>query len=59
MGPRADAYFSAHGYRPGSVMLIQNTYENADGIDDFVRRLAGEGVPITEARYIYALINGD
>lgn len=56
MGAHADAYFSAHGYKAGTVRLIQRAFEEADGMDDFVNRLSKEGVPITEAQYMYTLI---
>ena len=56
MGLHADAYFSAHGYKPGTVRLIQRAFEEADEMDTFVTRLSREGVPITEAQYMYTLI---
>ena len=59
MGSRADEYFWAHGYLPGTVRLIQKTYEEADGISAFVDRLSREGVPIAEAQYMYNIINND
>jgi hypothetical protein len=57
MGVYADDYFSAHGYLHGTVRLIQKAYEEAENIEDFVGRLSKEGVPITEAQYMYNLIN--
>ena len=59
MGMRANEYFSAHGYLPGTVRLIQKLYEEANDMNTFVDRLSGEGVPITEARYMYTLIHSD
>lgn len=59
MGARADDYLSAHGYRPGSIQLIQKAYEEADNVDDFAAKLSDEGVVIAEGRYIYTLIRGD
>ena len=59
MGVRANEYFSAHGYLPGTMRLIQRVYEEAEDMNAFVDQLSGEGVPITEARYMYALIHGD
>jgi hypothetical protein len=56
MGAHADAYFSAHGYKSGTVRMIQRAYKEADGMDAFVNRLSGEGVPIAEAQYMYTLI---
>jgi hypothetical protein len=59
MGARADEYFSAHGYRPGTVQLIQTVYEDADDMDAFVAQLSRQGVAITEAQYMYSLIHGN
>ena len=59
MGMHANEYFSAHGYLPGTVRLIQKLYEEANDMNTFVDRLSGEGVPITEARYMYTLIHSD
>lgn len=56
LGLRADEYFTAHGYQAGTVNLIQQTYETATGMNEFVDQLSGRGLPITEARYIYNLI---
>ena len=50
MGTCADQYFSAHGYQPGTVRLIQKVYEEAGDMNAFVNHLSGQGVPITEAQ---------
>lgn len=57
MGGHADDYFSAHGYRTGTVRLIQKVYEEAEDVATFVDRLSKEGLPISEARYMYNLIH--
>lgn len=57
LGPAADDYLWAHGYQQGSIQLIQRMYERATRMDGFVAELAREGVPITEGRYIFSLIN--
>lgn len=59
MGTRADEYFSAHGYRPGTVRLIQKVYEEASDMNAFTDKLSRQGIPITEARYMYTLISDD
>ena len=56
MGTRANEYFSAHGYLPGVVRIIETIYNKAADMNAFVDQLSGRGVPITEARYMYALI---
>ena len=58
MGMRADQYFLAHGYQPGTVRLIQKVYEEAGDMNAFVNHLSGQGVPITEAQYMYSIIDG-
>jgi len=59
LGVRANEYFTAHGYQTGTVNLIQQAYEAASGMNDFVDQLSGGGLPITEARYIYDIICGN
>jgi hypothetical protein len=59
MGAHADKYFLAHSYLTGTVQLIQRVYEEADGVNTFVDRLSGQGVPIMEAQYIHTLIYND
>ena len=59
MGTRADEYFSAHGYRPGTVRLIQKVYEEASDMNAFTDKLSRQEIPITEARYMYTLISDD
>ena len=57
LGPAADDYLWAHGYQRGSVRLIREVYEKSGGMNDFVDELAGAGLAITEARYIFSLID--
>jgi nucleotide-binding universal stress UspA family protein len=57
MGAHADDYFSAHGYQPGTVRLIQKAYEEAEEAGVFVDRVSKEGIPIAEAQYMYNLIH--
>jgi hypothetical protein len=57
LGTAADEYLWAHSYQPGSIQLIQEMYERAAGMDDFVDELAAAGLAMTEARYIFTLIN--
>ena len=59
MGTRADEYFLAHDYQPGTLRLIQKVYEEANKMSTFVDRLSREGVPVTEAQYMYNLIHGN
>jgi hypothetical protein len=57
LGTAADDYLWAHGYQPGSVRLIREMYERAAGMSDFVDALTVAGLAMTEARYIFSLIN--
>lgn len=57
LGCTADDYLWAHGYEPGSIRIIQQEYERADEVNDFVDNLAAAGMAVTEARYLYALIH--
>jgi hypothetical protein len=57
LGPIADQYFWAHGYLPGTVSLIQWAYKRSHGQDDFVAELNQEGIPVTEAIYMFVLIS--
>jgi hypothetical protein len=57
LGAAADEYLWAHGYRPGSIRLIREVYEDSAGTNDFVDRLSAAGLAITEARYLFSLIN--
>ena len=55
----ANNYFWTHGYRRGTVQLIQQMFEEAPERNTFVERLtAAGGVSILEADYIYHLIEG-
>ena len=56
LGVRANDYLTAHGYQAGTVNLIQQAYEAVTGMNEFVDRLSGGGLPITEAQYIYNII---
>ena len=57
LGPAADNYLWAHGYQPGSIQLIQRSYERATDMESFVNQLADAGVPIAEGHYVFSLIH--
>jgi len=58
LSPATNHYLWAHGYKPGSIRLIQGMYEGAEDMTTFVGELANAGIPIAEGQYIYSLIHG-
>ena len=68
LSPRADnpnlnaatnEYLWAHGYKGGTIKLIQQMYEESESVTHFTERLAASGgISIAEAQYIYFLIGG-
>lgn len=57
LGDTAMDYLRSHGYDTPSVLHIASIYQQAHSDEDFVNQLADKGLPVTEARFLYRIID--
>ena len=54
-GPALDHYLQAMGYDVHAKLAIDRALTYADELVDFVRSIAPQGIPVLEAKYMWAL----
>lgn len=58
LGVRSDRYLLAHGYTATSMNQIAEAYHTSDRIEEFTFSLCPQGMPYTEAVWLWGLITG-
>ncbi|KAG1766624.1 hypothetical protein EV702DRAFT_1204090 [Suillus placidus] len=55
----ADNYLQAHGYTVRALLHIQHAVHTSDSHEHFARTLSLQGMPVTEAMFLWTLISMD
>jgi hypothetical protein len=57
LGNLAKLYLQTHGYDTSSVLHISCSYQQSSSADDFVNSLSCKGLHVTEAKFLWDIIN--